>query len=256
MRHLAATAEAWDDLGRPDSELYRGVRLGAATEWGARHRTELTDRERGFLDASTAQADREQNAAREQLAVQRRHNRRLRLALIGIAVGLIAALVAGVLAVDAQRQSQHDADAAETAARVADSRRLSAQALVVTEPDVSLLLGVESLRRDDSIAARSTLYSVLGKAPRLFGVARAPAKLESVAVSPDGRTVAAASGVKGGLSTYDAATLEQTAVREDIEALGVGYSPDGRRLAAGLGELEDGAVIPTRLRCSRWMRPR
>ena len=244
FRHLAASAEAWDDLDRPESELYRGVRLAAAAEWGARHRTELTDRERAFLDASRAQADREQNAAREQLEVQRRHNRRLRLALVGIGVGLVAALVAGALAVDAQRQSQRDADAAETAARIADSRRLGAQALVVTEPDVSLLLGVESVRRDDSLAARSTLYSVLGKAPRLFGVARGPGQFEFVAVSPDGGSVTASSGVKGGLLTYDAATLEQTGDREDLGALGVEYSPDGRHLAAAVGEIRDGLVDP------------
>ena len=29
FRHLAGAAEAWDAEGRPDSELYRGVRLGS-----------------------------------------------------------------------------------------------------------------------------------------------------------------------------------------------------------------------------------
>ena len=33
MRHLAVAAESWDELGRPDSELYRGVRQARAVEW-------------------------------------------------------------------------------------------------------------------------------------------------------------------------------------------------------------------------------
>ena len=29
MRHVSAAATAWDAMGRPDSELYRGARLSA-----------------------------------------------------------------------------------------------------------------------------------------------------------------------------------------------------------------------------------
>ena len=36
LHHLATAADAWDSMGRPDSELYRGVRLAAAREWRAR----------------------------------------------------------------------------------------------------------------------------------------------------------------------------------------------------------------------------
>ena len=35
LRHLNAAAAGWDALGRPDSELYRGVRLAQTTEWGS-----------------------------------------------------------------------------------------------------------------------------------------------------------------------------------------------------------------------------
>ena len=38
LRHLAVAADAWDALGRPDSELYRGVRLATALEWQERAR--------------------------------------------------------------------------------------------------------------------------------------------------------------------------------------------------------------------------
>ena len=38
LHHLSSTADAWDTLGRPDSELYRGVRLTRALEWARTRR--------------------------------------------------------------------------------------------------------------------------------------------------------------------------------------------------------------------------
>ena len=37
LHHLAATADGWDALGRPDTELYRGVRLARALAWQDQH---------------------------------------------------------------------------------------------------------------------------------------------------------------------------------------------------------------------------
>ena len=39
LHHLTGAADAWDALGRPDSELYRGVRLAQALEWQCAGRT-------------------------------------------------------------------------------------------------------------------------------------------------------------------------------------------------------------------------
>ena len=49
MRHLSVAADSWDDLGRPDSELYRGGRLERAVEWTPRASPALTATEREFL---------------------------------------------------------------------------------------------------------------------------------------------------------------------------------------------------------------
>ncbi|ROR66789.1 AfsR/SARP family transcriptional regulator [Agrococcus jenensis] len=54
MRHLGATADGWDAMGRPDSEVYRGGRLTTARRWQAAAHPALTAVERAFLDASTA----------------------------------------------------------------------------------------------------------------------------------------------------------------------------------------------------------
>ena len=47
--HLSAAADAWDALGRPESVLYRGVRLVRALDWAPRD-TALTGGEREFLE--------------------------------------------------------------------------------------------------------------------------------------------------------------------------------------------------------------
>ena len=47
--HLSGAADAWDTLGRPDSELYRGVRLTRALDWQSRTESALTETERDFL---------------------------------------------------------------------------------------------------------------------------------------------------------------------------------------------------------------
>ena len=86
LRHLALTADAWDGMGRPDSELYRGVRLAQALDWQTRANPDLTPAERAFLDTS-AERERDEAATTEQrMRQQARQNRRLRALLAGAAV--------------------------------------------------------------------------------------------------------------------------------------------------------------------------
>ncbi len=222
FQHLSTTAETWESMGRPDSELYRGVRLAGAVDWAGRSGVELTGTERDFLARSQAEAERE-------LRAQKRSNRRLRLSLAGIAVLLVAALVAGFVAVRAADRSDRQARLAADAARVADSRRLSAQALAATEPDLALLLAVEGVRRDDSLAGRSTLYSLLAKNSRLLGVARGQA-MQEVETGRGGQVV---TGGAAGLTSYDGTSLDQVRT-EAVRPIGaLALSPDGRLTAYG-----------------------
>ena len=64
--HLSGAADAWDTLGRPDSELYRGVRLTRALDWQARTEPTLTDTEREFLEPPARSSDAEERSAAEQ----------------------------------------------------------------------------------------------------------------------------------------------------------------------------------------------
>ena len=110
-RRLGDAARIWEAAGRDPTDLYRGTRLGAALEWAQGHHDALNAAERAFLDASVAESERERRA-------QIRANRRLRALLAGAGVLLVAATVAGLLAL---RESDNARDSA------ADRRRPAAR---------------------------------------------------------------------------------------------------------------------------------
>ena len=91
-RQLADAAAAWQADGRDDAGLYRGVRLHAARDWAAAHPGDANPLETDFL--ATSEAVEEQTVRG---AV--RTARRLRALAAGLLVLLVAAVVAGVLAV-------------------------------------------------------------------------------------------------------------------------------------------------------------
>ena len=140
LHHLATAADAWESLGRPDSELYRGVRLAAVREWRARAPVTLSSTEQAFLDASDRLASTELRAAQDQSRRQLRANRRLR-GLLGVAAGLlVAALAAGLLALDQTDQARASRASALRAATAEEARRVGARALLSNDVAQSVLL--------------------------------------------------------------------------------------------------------------------
>jgi WD40 repeat protein len=154
LRHLGAAAEGWESLGRPATELYRGARLEATLEWQLAAAPDLTELEREFLDASTAEA----SAALERQADERRvhahQRRRLRRALGAVAV-LVVVATAGVLTAYRQReatqQERRDSAAAALASR--------SEVLRSGQGDVAALLAVEAHRIAPSAVTESALFS-------------------------------------------------------------------------------------------------
>ena len=184
-RHLTQAAQEWQAGGRDPTELYRGARLAAALDWARQHRADLNQLERAYLDRSRQTADHEVTQARQRAEQEARSNRRLRGLLAGLAAVLVVAVVAGALAVVQQGR-------ATRAARLADARRLVAQALVEDDLDRSLLLAAQANRLDDSVDTRGALLGGLLRSPQAIGVLRgAGDRLLQLAVSPDGRTLAA-----------------------------------------------------------------
>jgi WD40 repeat protein len=200
--HLMETARDWDERGRDPADLYRGARLSSALDWTTQHTLDLNETEREFVNASRAENERE-------LTRQRKHNRRLRAALVGAAILLALALIAGALALVARSNAQKSATAAV-------AQRLGSQALVVKDLDLSLLLARQGTALDDSLATQGNLEAALIRSPAALRVDRPLAgRLLAVAASPDGRLVAAGDN-NGQVAILDRRTLKTLRVLKNV----------------------------------------
>ena len=159
--HLSALqrqAALWESQGRPDGLLLRDQALEEAEAWAATHDDELTSPERDFLEdcrEARAIAEREQRQAR-----------RIRWLAVGATIFGLIAIVLAVFAwgqlqateVERQRADRErvkalaaaEAEAtarqqAEQQRRVAQSRALAAQAEVVPDQELAVLLGLEAV---------------------------------------------------------------------------------------------------------------
>jgi WD40 repeat protein/DNA-binding SARP family transcriptional activator/class 3 adenylate cyclase/energy-coupling factor transporter ATP-binding protein EcfA2 len=231
-RRLHDAARSWDAAGHDPSELYRGTRLGAATDWAAHHDDELSQTERAFLDTSQAQSDQELADARRQATARARSNRRLRTLLAGIGVLLVVALVVSLVAVG-QR------DRAQRAGRVATARELAAaaNANLEVDPERSILLalkGVERSRSGDGRAlpeAEEALHNAVNASHIEL---RVPGIGGQVDWSPDGTVFVTEGPEDGGIVDIRDAETGET-VRSfrghDGDVVDVAFNHDGTLLA-------------------------
>jgi DNA-binding SARP family transcriptional activator/WD40 repeat protein len=167
MRHLGSTASAWDAMGRPDSELYRGGRLTTAQQWRDAVDPALTAAEREFLGASTDAETAGLEAARRQLRKERRLVRRLSWVSAGAAGLAIATITASLIA-------GFQANLAAERDTVVEARRVAALALEEPDFDRALLLALEAIQLWDDSEARVNLVRVFSRAPRLTSITRMP----------------------------------------------------------------------------------
>jgi DNA-binding SARP family transcriptional activator/WD40 repeat protein len=228
MRHLTLAADDWNTRGRPNSELYRGGRLEAALDWRRRSTPDLTPVEYAYLDASAALVLAEEAAVAQHNRDQLRQNRRLRVAVAGIAVGLVFALVAGTLAVQRSREATRTATDAQVDQLVAQS-----VALRSTRRDLAALLAVEAHRIRPDASTRSALLSTFTGAPGFVGYRASltdagPVPLMSGHVLSDGRTLLA-SGVDAVVRAFDL----------NSGTIGVDFPPPGINASGGLLAVND-----------------
>ena len=131
-----AAAEEWDGGGRDLSYLYDGAQLAAACQWAETNPTSVSATVRAFLDAATAEEEREaaerEQAQAEQLAQARRlaeeatareqaQARATRTFRRAVVVALVLTVLASVAAVLAVLQGQ-EAVASEATAVAAVTR--------------------------------------------------------------------------------------------------------------------------------------
>ncbi|MGE0509051.1 MAG: AAA family ATPase [Acidimicrobiia bacterium] len=189
-RTVAAQAAEWDGAGRHPADLLGGGRLELARDdlaagaegWGRLART--------YVEASLQAHESSREAERAQLITQQRANRRMRALLAGVAVLLVAAVVAGTAAVRERGTAVDEAGRARTeqaradqqaiaadeaaaralaAARTADARRLVGQsAAFTTDPQLELLTAVEAVRREPLPATQARLLGALARSPAVL----------------------------------------------------------------------------------------
>lgn len=244
QHHLMSTAEGWDRLGRPTSELYRGVRLAQALDWKQRSDPRLSATESQFLAAAQALSQEEERSAREQSRRQAVNIRRLRLALGGAAVLLVLALIAGFLAL-------RQAEAARDTATVSEARGLGARALATPDPSLSLLLAAAGHRLDPGAVTRSNLQATIALHPELVASYHlGDADLGRLDVAPDGHSLLA-QDLRNRVWRLDLSTGEVAADLEGRTTLGrwnwagwpVEHHPSRPVAVVGLQNLEPSPLV-------------
>lgn len=160
LRHLTAAADGWESLDRPSSELYRGARLEATVEWREATSPDLTDLEVSFLATSVAAAVSERCRLVDQARHQARQNRRLRRALVGVAILLAASIAGGAVAYHQRQTARREERQAALTALTGN-----ASALRSNRRDLAALLAVEAYRFNPSPATESALFGTFTGAP-------------------------------------------------------------------------------------------
>jgi len=220
-RRLGEAARAWDGAGRDASELYRGTRLGAATEWAAVNADLLNRTERAFLIASQDEASRELDEAERRVKDGQRSNRRLRRLLAGIGVALALTLVAGALAVRQNREAQLERDRARAANTEAQARTREAQ----RERDRASAANAEAQARARDVA----LQRVVNEADGLRDTRRDLGALLAVAAYGLEQSPATLSALLG---TFTAVPTFERTIPVDVSGVAdAAFLPDGSAIA-------------------------
>ena len=207
----------------------------------ARNETDLDLRNSRFRSAVADLAAPMHGIPKDELEGEdvRQHKRSRRLARGGVTVLVLLVVVALVTTGFAVVQRDHATDSE----RVADARRLAAQALatVGTDPGTAYLAAIEARRLDESVETRSALLNVVQQTDHLdhlFG--GVPRGKDISGLDADGRTLALTDG-SGRVELVDVATRRAsvafaTGQRGNIVVV---FAPGDRELAT---LAEDGTV--------------
>jgi WD40 repeat protein len=239
VRNLSALqrqAALWNDQHRGEGLLLRGDALVDAERRLQDEPVELSATERQFLDACRALALREREAARRQ--------RWLRWLTACLAALLVLTLVTAGIALQQRNRARSSSAQASAAARLAASRQLTAEAAstVDDDPRTALLLAIAAQQLHDDADTRASLVHSLTSTRYAGTFAGHQLDVNSVALSPDGRTLATASA-DGAVVLWDLARrapIGKPLSGHRAAVWSVAFSPDRRTLATAGA---DGAVV-------------
>ncbi|WP_158891622.1 helix-turn-helix domain-containing protein [Amycolatopsis anabasis] len=232
QHQLIEAAGIWDTEQRHPSLLYRGPRLTLASDWARDHDDQLGTLERDFLTASRELED-------ATLAKERRHTRRLRLLVTGLAVLTVLAAVAGVLAVIQRDIADHHRD-------IAVSRELATEAnqLRQTDPSLATQLSLAAYRVADTPQARGSLLSASGST-YVTRTKPHPGSITDLVFTADGHTLITA-GLDGATRFFDVSGSGEPVPRAVLKATAEWVTALAISPANGLLATADG-VDETRL---------
>ena len=225
QERLRFAIRQWEEAGRDEGALLRGVPLAEAEAWAKERGAELTGEEASFVAASGA-------AAAARLAARRAMEARSRRLLRSLAlVGTVAAIVGTGLAVVAQR-ARRQADDESIRSRSLALAAQSGTALERQQRDLAFSLAREATRLEIvHPAARLALTNAAyepGLRRRFPGHDR---WIFAIDMSADGHFVASG-GYDGEIKVWDVASGELAWVQPDLGSpiTALDFHPDGERL--------------------------
>jgi WD40 repeat protein len=236
-RHLTEATQEWELMKRDPSSLYRGARLAQALEWAETNPQQINSQELAFLEASReaserdirereAQRLRELEASKKLAETQTNAAQRLRRRAWLLAGVTVLALLLATAALFLGNQAAQRAN-------LATSRELANAATnnLGIEPERSVLLALEALKKADTLAARNALHQALPELHILRSFLAHDSAVTSVIHSPDGKLLASTSADRT-VKIWDAQTGELLrTIGFEKDTWDVAFSPDGTVLA-------------------------
>jgi WD40 repeat protein/DNA-binding SARP family transcriptional activator/energy-coupling factor transporter ATP-binding protein EcfA2 len=245
QERLRAALAQWGASDEDEGALLRGAPLAEAEGWLAERRAHLSPAEVDFIEASGNLRDRRE-AEREEARAARERTRRL--ITIGLAVGLILAIVLAAVAAwqwNSAREARLVAEGERDQTQNTLSYLLASQAQLLLDDqlDLALLLAVEAFHKGDSLETRSSLLSAVSHNPSLHSYLNGHTdQVRTVVSSPDGQ-VLATGGDDEVIRLWDLETGQPLApplAGHSDNIRDIAFSPDGQLLASGSF---DGTVI-------------
>jgi len=226
-RHrLRTRLEEWENMGRQRGALLHGTPLAEAESWLVERGEDISPSERNLVEQSVA--------SRKQEAIARERSRRRVVTILTAC--LSAALVLVCLTGWQWHEARKQMRLAVEQKNVALARELALQAGLARNRQGSLLqqsvlLALESLKRDPSPEANQALRQSLSLLPRSVASMDHEDVVSFVVFSPDGKYIATASYDRSARVWETISGNQVACMKHDDEVASVAFSPDGEYLA-------------------------